>query len=324
MTKWMEFLNRRSPDYLSPALGTYGDWLNVNDPTPLDLIATAYYGYDSRLMSEMAAALGRNEDAKHYREQFENVGKAFTGRFVSAAGRVKGDSQSGYLMALGFGLLPKELIAPAGKHLLERLEARDWLISSGFLGVKWMLPELTELGRTDVAYRLLTNTRYPSWGYSVVQGATTIWERWNSYTKENGFNNPGMNSFNHYAFGSAGEWMFSELAGIDTDGPGFKRIVIHPHPGGDLTWAKASYDSIRGPIAVSWKIEGQDFVLDLSIPANTTATIFIPASSPDKVFENGLPAQKSPGVRFLKIVSGNAVFEIGSGSYAFISRNAGQ
>ncbi len=323
MSKWMDFLNRRSPDYLSPALGAYGDWLNIADPTPVDLISTAYFGYDAKLMSEMARAAGKPADAGKYSTLYREVGAAFTKNFVGADGRLKGDSQTGYLMALKFGLVPDGQRPALGKRLVSLIQARDNYLSTGFLGVSLLMPALTELGRTDLAYILLNNTGFPSWGYEIKLGATTVWERWNGYTEDKGFYNPSMNSFNHYSFGSVGEWMFSELAGIDTDGPGFKRIMIHPHPDGDLTWAKASYDSIRGPIAVSWKIEGQDFVLDLSIPANTTATIFIPASSPDQVLERGLPAQKSPGVRFLKLDSGNALFEIGSGSYNFVSKNAG-
>jgi len=320
MAKYLEFMKARSPEDLSPALGAYGDWLNINDPTPQDFITTAYYGLDAELMSEMAQAIGKPEDASQYLEMSGKIKEAFSGSFVSSEGGVKGDSQTGYLMALGFGLLPADLRAKAGENLLRRIQESDWCISSGFLGAKYIMPVLTELGRLDIAYRLLLNTRYPSWGYSINQGATTIWERWNSYTKENGFNDPGMNSFNHYAFGSVGEWLFSSLAGIDTDGPGFKNIVIHPHPGGDLTWAKASYDSIRGPITVFWKLEQDEFKLEVSIPANTSATVYIPAPGPDSVAESNVPAKSSSGVKFLRMEQESSVWEIGSGKYSFAAR----
>ena len=321
MARWIEFLKQRSPGYLSPPLGNEGDWLNVNADTPKDLIATAYFGEDTRLMAEMAEAIGKDEDAAQYRELFEHIRTAFTARYVALDGKIAGDTQTAYLMALDFDLLPAERRPAAAQHLIANLQERDWLLSTGFLGAHLLLPTLTDLGRTDVAYRLLTETRYPSWGYEITQGATTTWERWDSYTQERGFQSPLMNSFNHYAFGAVGEWMFSTLAGIDTEGPGFKRILIHPRPGGGLSWARAGYDSIRGPIATSWSLEGDDLRLELSIPANTVATVYVPAGKLTDVSESGRPAEQSPGVRFLRLESGSAVLEVGSGTYAFISKN---
>lgn len=322
MTKYIKFLESRSPGYLSPPLGTYGDWLNVNDPTPKDLIATAYFAYSTRRMAEMARAIGKEDDAKKYEALFANVCAAFDRRFVSVDGKLEGNSQTAYLLALRFGLLPENMRGPAGDQLVDRIQERDWSLSTGFLGAGLLLPTLTDIGRTDVAYRLLLNTRYPSWGYSINLGATTVWERWDGYTLDKGFNTPSMNSFNHYAFGACGEWMFSAIAGIDTDGPGFKKILIHPRPGGDLTWAKATYDSIRGLIIVSWQLEGDDFKLELTIPANTAAAVFLPAAKPEDVLENGRPAAESPGVHFLRMEPGAAVFEVGSGNYFFLSRSA--
>jgi alpha-L-rhamnosidase len=321
MARWIEFLNKRSPGGWSPALGSYGDWLNVKDPTDIGLISTAYFARSAGLMAEMARALGREDDAQKYDELFRTVADAFTRRYVKDDARIEGDSQTAYLMALKFNLLPEPMRDAASARLIEKIKERDGSLSCGFLGVNLLLPTLTEVGRDDVAYRLLTNTRYPSWGYSITQGATTIWERWNSYTKDQGFGNPSMNSFNHYAYGSAGEWMFEAVAGIDTDGPGFKRILIHPRPGGDITWVLASYNSIRGKISTDWSIEGHSFKLDLTIPANTTAIVYVPAAGPDHVTESGRPAAQAESVRFLRMEQGDAVFEIGSGSYAFISKD---
>jgi len=320
MARYLQFLTQRSPGYLSPPLGTYGDWLNLSDPTPGDLIATAYFGYSAKLMAQMSAALGNTGDAEKYQSTFENVGKAFTERYTSPNGRISGDSQTGYLMALRFGLIPQELRPAASEQLINKIKDRDWSLSTGFLGASLLLPTLSDIGRTDVAYRLILNTRYPSWGYPITQGATTMWERWNSYTQEHGFNTPQMNSFNHYAYGAVSEWIFTTLAGIDTDGPGFKKIIIRPRPGGGITYAKASYDSIRGKITTHWRIQGSRFQLELTIPANTTATVFIPAQKPEDVFESGLPANKSPGVHFLRMQNTSAVFELGSGAYAFTSK----
>ena len=147
--------------------------------------------------------------------------------------------------------------------------------------------------------------------------APTIWERWNSYTKDKGFGDVNMNSFNHYAYGSVGEWMFSSLAGIDTDGPGFRKIVIHPRPGGSVTHAKAEYDSINGRIRTAWEMKGTTFTLKASIPCNTTATVHIPAANAEAVAEGGKPASGAPGVKFLRMEQGKAVFEVGSGDYDF-------
>ncbi|HUT54105.1 MAG TPA: glycoside hydrolase family 78 protein [bacterium] len=323
MARWIEFLQQRSPGGLSPALGSYGDWLNVKEPTKIDLISTAYFAQSTRLMAQMARAVGKTDEAQKYDDLYRTIADAFARRYVSGEGKVEGDTQTAYLMALRFGLVPPEQRELAAGRLIGKIEDRGWRLSCGFLGVNLLLPTLTEIGRADVAYRLLTNTEYPSWGYSISQGATTIWERWNSYTKDQGFGSPSMNSFNHYAYGSAGEWMFEAIAGIDTDGPSFKHIIIHPRPGNDVTWAKASYNSIRGKIATAWSIEGDSFILHVTIPANTTAAVFIPAAGKDDVTESGRPADQADSVSFLRMEQGAAVFEVGSGSYAFAASDEG-
>ncbi len=321
MTKFMHFLLRTSNDYLrSPRGHSWGDWLSIGGRTSNDLIATAYFAYDAKLMAEMAAAIGRMEDAQRYARLFDNIKTAFNKAYVSANGRIKGDTQTCYALALYMDLLPQALKEKAGARLVELIRERNWHLSTGFLGVKYLLPALTEEGYVDVAFRLLTNKTYPSWGYSIENGATTIWERWNSYKKGKGFQDSYMNSFNHYAFGSVCEWMFASMAGIDTDGAGFKRITIRPQPGGSgITYTKASYDSIYGRIATYWRVRDGKFLLDLTIPANTTATVYIPARDADSITEGGKPASKAEAVRFLRIGDGRAVFAVGSGRYRFIS-----
>jgi alpha-L-rhamnosidase len=170
-----------------------------------------------------------------------------------------------------------------------------------------------------VAYRLFHNDTFPSWGFSIQHGATSIWERWDGWTPEKGFQDPGMNSFAHYSFGAVGEWMFKTIGGIDTDGPGYKHIIIRPRPGGRLMWAKTSYNSIQGEIATAWKVDGRALKLDVTIPANTTATVYIPAGGADNVTEDGKPASQAKAVRFVGMQEGNAVFEVGSGVYHFAS-----
>jgi alpha-L-rhamnosidase len=223
-------------------------------------------------------------------------------------------------MAIAYGLLPPEKDRLAEKLLLQRIEERNWHLSTGFLGVNLLLPTLTRIGRTDVALRLLQNETYPSWGYPVKHGATTIWERWDGWTEEKGFQDPGMNSFNHYAYGSCGQWMFSTLAGIDTDGPGFERILVRPRPGGGITYCEARYDSIRGRIATRWDVDGQQFRLSVTVPANVRATVWVPAKDAESVTEGGRPARDAVGVKLLRVAEGAAIFEIGSGQYSFASR----
>ena len=171
-----------------------------------------------------------------------------------------------------------------------------------------------------MAYRLFHNETFPSWGFSIKHGATSIWERWDGWTPENGFQDPGMNSFAHYSFGAVGEWMFETIGGIDTDGPAYKHIVIRPQPGGRLTWAKTSYDSIQGRIATAWKVDGDELRLDVTIPANTTATVYIPAVDGASVLEGKKPAPQAEGVRLIGMQDGNVIFEVGSGTYRFTSK----
>jgi alpha-L-rhamnosidase len=182
-----------------------------------------------------------------------------------------------------------------------------------------LLPVLTQAGKVGTAFKLLLQDTFPSWLFSVKNGATTIWERWDGWTPEKGFQDPGMNSFNHYSLGSCGEWMFSTMAGIDTDGPGFKKIIIRPTPGEGITWVKASYDSINGRIVSNWAIEGNKMTMNVTTPPNTTATVYVSAKDAARVTESGNPADKAPGVKFLKQENGCALYEVGSGTYQFVS-----
>jgi alpha-L-rhamnosidase len=318
MMRWIEHCEKNSKGLLRPAEG-YGDWLNVGAELPKDVIATAYFARSTHLLAQMARAIGRNNEAARLDALFQRIAAAFNNAYVSADGRVKGDTQTAYLMALAFDLLPADKRETAAKYLIQRIEERRWHLSTGFLGVNLLLPTLTSIGRVDVAYRLLQNETYPSWGYPVRHGATTIWERWDGWTEERGFQDPGMNSFNHYAYGSCGQWMFATMAGIDTDGPGFERCTIRPRVGGGLTHVAATYDSIRGRIATSWKIEGAMLALAVTIPANTLATVFVPADDATAVTEGGKPAAEAAGVKFLRSEPGASVFQIGSGTYEFRS-----
>jgi alpha-L-rhamnosidase len=321
MARWMEYLHEANPDLIrrNRMGNNYGDWLSPKgDHTPKHLLATAYWAYDAKLMAEMAEATGRQEDAKGYRDLNNRIKVAFDKAYVSPDGRIQGDTQTCYVLALHMELLPEELRSAAAEHLVRTIEREDWHLSTGFVGVGYLCPVLTEAGYTDVAYRLLENETYPSWGYTVKNGATTIWERWDGWTEENGFQSPNMNSFNHYSLGSVGEWLYRYVAGIDVGAPGYGRIVIRPRPGGSLTYARAEYDSVRGRISSSWKIEDDRFVLEVLIPPNTTATIHVPCT--DDVSEGGRPVDQAGGVELLRAGEEETVLSVGSGRYEFAGR----
>jgi alpha-L-rhamnosidase len=323
MTRWMEYLHEANPDLIRKnRMGNnYGDWLSPKgDHTPKHLLATAYWAYDAKLIAEMAEATGRNEEAREYRDLNERIKAAFQAAYVFPDGRIEGDTQTCYLLALHMGLLPEDLRSTAAEHLVKSIEREDWHLSTGFAGVGYLCPVLTEAGYAEVAYRLLGNETYPSWGYTIKNGATTIWERWDGWTQENGFQSPNMNSFNHYSLGSVGEWLYRYVAGIDLGAPGYGRIVIRPRPGGNLTHASGAYDSVRGRISSSWKIEDNRFVLETLIPPNTTATVHVPST--DDVSEGGRPVDEADGVEFLRAEKGETVLAVGSGHYEFASRMA--
>jgi alpha-L-rhamnosidase len=325
MTRWLDYLREANPELLRMnKLGNnYGDWLSLfGDTTPRDLLATAYWAYDAKLMAEMARATGRDGDAAAYEELFENIKGAFNRAYVDPEGRVKGDTQTGYVLALHMDLLPEELRAAAAEHLVEAIERKDWHLSTGFVGVGYLCPVLTETGHSDVAYRLLNNETYPSWGYTMRNGATTVWERWDGWTEEKGFQSPNMNSFNHFSLGSVGEWLYRYVAGIDAETPGFGRILIRPRPGGGLTHARAEYDSVRGKIVSAWSIEGDQFNLRVTIPPNTTATIHVPAADGARVSEGGRPVEEAEGVEPLRRDGEEAILSVGSGRYEFAGRVA--
>jgi alpha-L-rhamnosidase len=318
MKKWIAYLKKNSKDLLRPAYG-YGDWVSVGSNTPKDVIATAYFAYSTNLVAKTAAVLGKDEDAKKYEALFQQIREAFNKAYVSDDGRIKGDTQTCYAMGIYFDLLAVDKRELAAKHLVEAVRKKNWHLSTGFVGLSYLLPALSQTGNLDVAYRLLNNETFPSWGYSIKNGATTIWERWDGWTEDKGFQDPGMNSFNHYAFGSVGRWMFGVVAGINTDGPGYKRIIIDPEPGGGFSYAKASYESIHGMIKSFWEIKDSKFTLNVTIPANTTATVYVPTVKPESVAETGIPAAMSEGVKFLQMEAGKAVYEVGSGDYVFTS-----
>lgn len=293
----------------------YGDWLSIEADTPKDLIGTAYFARSADLLARSYNALGRAEDAAMYRGLFEEVRRAFASRFITAGGTVANGTQTSYLLALAFDLVPPERREDAMGHLLRDLEARGWRLSTGFIGVGLLLPTLDDAGHPDAAYRLLVQDEFPSWLFSVKHGATTIWERWNGWTPDKGMNDPGMNSFNHYALGSCGEWLFTGVGGIRADEPGFGRCTIRPRIGGGLTWARASVHTVRGKIGTAWRLQDGRVTLQVSIPANLTATVHVPTADPSSVREGGTPIDRVTGVRVERREEGALVLQVGSGEW---------
>ena len=322
MIKWVEFLRQHSDSLIRDRDrgNDYGDWLSINADTPKDLIGTAYFAYSTHLVAQSCAALGRADDAARYEQLFQDIKAAFDKRYVAVDGRIQGDTQTAYAMALKFDLLPDSLRAKAAQYLEDDIKARGWHLSTGFLGVGYLLPVLAQAGKAETAYRLLLQDTYPSWLFPVKHGATTIWERWDGWTPDKGFQDPGMNSFNHYSLGSCGEFLFGGIGGISPASPGYQTILIDPTIGNGLTWAKTSYDSIHGKIATYWKVDGNRFMLEVTVPANTTATVCIPATDVASVTESGKPVEQAEGVKFLRQENDRIVFQVGSGNYIFAVR----
>ena len=325
MTRWVKWCRTHSTDLIRDKNrgNDYGDWLSIGAETPKDVIGTAFFAYSTNLVAKSYAAVGNKEQAAKYRKLFDDICAAFNRRYVHKDGQIHGDTQCCYAMALQFDLLPEALRPEAARRLEAGIQANGGRLNTGFVGVSYLLPVLTKAGKIDTAYRLLMQDAFPSWLFSVKHGATTIWERWDGWTPEKGFQDPGMNSFNHYALGSCGEWLYGSVAGIDIDPerPAFRHIIIHPRIGGGLTSAKASVQSIRGPIAVAWDVaeQGSDRVLTLhvNIPANTTATVYVPAKDAATVTEGDMPAARATGVHKMEMQGSEAVIEVGSGSYVF-------
>ena len=256
-------------------LTRYGDWLNLDDPTPKDLLCTAYLAGMNRLCGQMAALVGESGIAEERQARYEWIKEAFIKEFYTEDLRYKGQSQTSKLLALHFDLTPdtRDLWALVVESLLKDIEkTRKMHLSTGFLGTPLLLPVLTKVEALDTAYRLLLQSSYPSWLYPVIQGATTMWERWNSWNHETGFGSVDMNSFNHYAYGAVAEWFYEDICGIKPD-PTFKRFKLEPHFGRFLDHAEAEYDSIYGLIKAAWRRDGEDFIYDFTIPPNTEALV---------------------------------------------------
>lgn len=344
MVRYMNFLELKSKgsylftegsfEEINPK-GGFGDWLSVGKKTPPDMLATMYYNYCALLMAEMAEALNKKQEAQLYKDVAAKIQAAFQAHYMNEEGRIitdaakygkgegyvdghlgfSGHTQTAYANAIYLKVLSKEQMSGAGTYLRQLVEENNNQLATGFLGFKPLLPALSATGNTDVAYILLKDTAYPSLGFEVVNGASTIWERWDSYIKGEGFrHNASMNSFNHYAFGAVAEWMFQNMAGIQPLEAAFKKFRIRPEPdAGSIRSVAAEYQSIYGKIRSSWNREANQMVQRIVIPVNTTAEVFIPGKA---VSVNGQSVS-----RFNPVTEeGYTRIHLGSGSYHIISR----
>ncbi|WP_262851235.1 family 78 glycoside hydrolase catalytic domain [Mumia quercus] len=324
MRKYVDFLAADSTNHIRSA-GGYLDWLNLDDPTPADVLDTAFVAKSTRELAQMAAAIGKDADAAELQERYEAIRAAYEDAFIGADGSVKGDSQTSYILTLTNDLAPAALRDKVVDQFVETLERRDYHLSTGFLGVDGLLPALTKAGRSDIAYRLLQSEDYPSWGYEIGWGATTIWERWNSINPDGSFNDVGMNSFNHYAYGAVGEWMYRTMAGVSALEPGYRKVLVAPEPGDGIDHVTFGVETRYGKVRSAWKKVSGGLDLEVSVPANATAEVRVPAPSRWAVTEGDAAAEAADGVRFVSYKDGVAVYEVGSGDYAFgIDRALGE
>jgi alpha-L-rhamnosidase len=246
------------------------------------VLDTAYFAHSAWIVAKSAAILGKTEDAAKYEQLYHDICDAFVKAYVHDDGTMVGGTQSTYVVALSFGLIPDRLHDAVAKQLVDDVTRRGHL-STGFVGVGFLNPTLTSLGRSDLAFQLLLTDTFPSWLFTVKEGATTIWERWDGYTPEHGFQASSMNSFNHYSLGSVGKWLYSGAGGIgiDDEHPGFKHFFLDPQISPKFTLFKATLNSPYGLISSAWKVDNGQVTYDVTVPPNSSATLTLPAGGSD-------------------------------------------
>lgn len=324
--KWMDLLERRRLDQDGIFLkGDWGDWQEVSvnigkgKSTPVVYIETAYFYHHCQLMEKTAVELNRPADAQHYRELGEKTKAAFNKKFFNhkTAVYAKG-AQTSYALAIMFDLVPAASRERVIQNFIDSIMVQSTgHPSSGMVGMQWIFQTLDKIDRNDVALTMLQKKTFPSWGYMISKGATSIWEKWNSDTAGPGMNSQGL----LFLGGNINAWLFESLAGLRPDpaNPGFKNIVFKPHPMGNITFAKASYQSPYGKVVSDWKIEAGKFIWKVSVPPNSTATIYVPAKASSDVTVNGQALTKADHVTFLRMENNRAVLKVSSGNYRITS-----
>jgi alpha-L-rhamnosidase len=323
MRAWVEFMRASGEDELLFGYGFhFGDWLALDTgidgavfgATDVLLIGSAFYAWSTHLLAQIAELLGHTADAQHYADLHKRIVAAFQREFVTPAGRLASNTQTAYVLALMFDLLTDPQREEAVRRLVADIRRRELHLSTGFLGTPYLCPVLERYGQLDVAYALLLQESYPSWLFPLLQGATTIWERWDGQRADGSFQTPGMNSFNHYAYGAIGAWMYRTVGGLDIEStwPHHVHALVAPQPGGGITWARSSLHTLAGPYTVAWQLEAGELRLSVSIPANATAQVLLPHARQEEVTEQDLlPAQLSQQKNRVAV-------ELGSGDYLFV------
>ncbi len=328
MKAWIGYMQSRAGDDLIwDGDFHFGDWLAYSTDrsdypgatTDKDLIATAYFAYSTSLLRRIASILGREDDAARYGTLLNDVKEVFQREFITANGRMASNTQTAYALALSFELMPEGQEAQAARRLAQDVRAFRNHLTTGFLGTPLLCHSLSDHGHLDVAYDLLNQDTYPSWLYPITMGATTIWERWDGIKPDSSFQDAGMNSFNHYAYGAIGEWLYHVVAGLEVDpaDPGYKHVLIQPQPGGDLTYARAALNTMYGLAASSWEFTDGRFHLEVTIPPNTHATVRLPHATLAQVTESGQALDAAAGITHASQEGEVVIVEAGSGQYRF-------
>ena len=320
MVAHLDYYAANANGFIGPNNG-YGDWVAVDGSTSLTLISTAFYARCAAMMAELAQALGFTADAANYGRLFTNICSAFQNNFVAADGTVGTGSQGGYALALAFNLLTPAQAELVTNKLAAAVSVLGGNPSTGMVTTHLLLPALSSIGRTDLAYQMLEKTNFPSWGFEVGLGATTVFELWNSVNANGAVNvsEDAMNSLNHANFGTCAEWCYRDILGIDLLAPGFAQVLINPQPGGGLISAQGYYSSASGAISNAWTYNNDVFSMTATIPPNTTAQIGVPTTNASAITESGVPAISSAGVTYVGCTNNVAFYQVGSGTYVFSS-----
>jgi alpha-L-rhamnosidase len=328
MKSWVDFMQHKSKNDLWNSGPHFGDWLFFtmdNDVfgnaaiTNKFIIAQCFWAHSTQLLINTAKVLGKKEDEAQYTALLNKIKEAFLKEYVTPKGMISSDTQTAYTLALNFDMLPENLRQQAADRLADNIARYDNHLTTGFLGTPYLCHVLSRFGHADVAYKLLMQDTYPSWLYPVKMGATTIWERWDGIKPDGTLETPSMNSYNHYAYGAIGDWMYRVIAGIDTreEGVGYKEIIIKPVIGGGLTFANADYETCYGKVSSHWKITGQTLSLDVEIPANTSASIYIPSNGKTMLTESSKSITGRKDLESAGEIEGYKIVKVNSGTYHF-------
>ncbi|MDB5117315.1 MAG: alpha-L-rhamnosidase [Mucilaginibacter sp.] len=329
MKKWVGYIQQTSINDLWNTGFQFGDWCFYS-PTPTDdsgkaavtdktLIAEAFYANSTQILIDAAKVLGKDDDVEKYTELLKKIKKAFLNEYVTPGGRTVSSTQTAYLLTLQFDLLPEDKRQQLAERLVQNIKDYGNHLTTGFLGTPFLCHILTRFGYDDIAYTLLLQDTYPSWLYPVKKGATTIWERWDGIKADGDLQSPSMNSFNHYSYGAIGDWMYRVMAGINTDQKetGYKKMIIAPHPGGNLTMVNANLETPYGHVNSEWTINNDVMNMTVTVPANATAEVILPKAAQAEVTEGNKPIKDVDAISNIKKEGADMKMNVGSGTYHF-------